>query len=280
MRQKRRWSKVIWLVLGGVIGLYLGGCFVMAKGYVSPVRLNAGERLAGVREVAFETDGYEIPAWRGGAGDDVFLLVHGYGGRQSYWNELATELMPHGEVVAIATMGQTVSPVGEVGFGKGEAGEVLAVARALRAEGKRVHVVGVSMGGAAAWLAAGEEPGLFSSVTTEAAFARLDWGSDDFLSVSVPGGARFFRPIVLLAERKKGVIGAEIRPMDAAKKYEGPALILHSRGDGMFGARHAEALAKAAGVEVTWFEGWKHAEIFQNEAKKVAQLIRRVGSVE
>ncbi|ARU39867.1 hypothetical protein CCB80_01440 [Armatimonadetes bacterium Uphvl-Ar1] len=271
---------MIWLVLGGLIGLYLGGCFVMAKGYVSPVRLNAGERLAGVREVAFETDGYEIPAWRGGEGDDVFLLVHGYGGRQGYWNELATELMPHGEVVAIATMGQTVSPVGEVGFGAGEAGEVLAVARALRAEGKRVHVVGVSMGGAAAWLAAGEEPELFSSVTTEAAFARLDWGSDDFLSVSVPGGARFFRPIVLLAEKKKGVNGAEIRPVDAAKKYEGPALILHSRGDGMFGERHAEALANAAGVEITWFEGWKHAEIFQNEARKVGEMIREVGGVE
>ncbi len=280
MRQKRRWSKVIWLVLGGVIGLYLGGCFVMAKGYVSPVRLSAGERLPGVREVAFETDGYEIPAWRGGEGDDVFLLVHGYGGRQSYWNELATELMPHGEVVVIATMGQTVSPVGEVGFGDGEAGEIITVAKALREEGKRVHVVGVSMGGAAAWLAAGREPELFTSVTTEAAFARLDWGSDDFLSVSVPGGARLFRPIVLLAERKKGVNGAEIRPADAAKKFGGPALILHSRGDGMFGARHAEALAEAAGVEVTWFEGWKHAEIFQNEAERVAVMIREVGGVE
>lgn len=252
----------------------------MAQGYVSPVRLSAGEMPSGMSVSAFKTDEYEIPAWRGGTGDNVFLLVHGYGGNQGYWNELATELLPYGEVVVIATMGQTVSPIEDVGFGKGEAAEVLAVARDLKRDGKRVHVVGVSMGGAAAWLAAGAAPELFASVTTEAAFAQLDWASSDFLSVSIPGGATLFRPIVLIAERRKGVNGSEIRPVDGAAQYGGPSLILHSQGDRMFGARHAEALARAAGVEVTWFDGLSHAAISQTEAHRVAELIREVGNVE
>lgn len=256
--------------------LYFGGCLVAAYGYVSPVRLKAGERLTGFHDVGFENGDYKIPAWRGGAGEDVFVLVHGYGGTQGYWNPLAAELVKQGEVVVLATMGQTVSPAKEVGFGKGEAQEIIRVAEALVSEGKRVHLVGVSQGGAASWLAAGERPELFKSVTTEAAFARLDWASEEFLGVSVPKGAVVFRPIVLMAERKKGLRGHEVRPADLARKWKGPSLIFQSRDDGMFTPRHGESFAEATGGEVLWYSGLKHAEIFSERAEEVAGLIKEM----
>jgi pimeloyl-ACP methyl ester carboxylesterase len=245
----------------------------MAVAYVSPVRLRPGERLPGISEVVFPGGEYDIPAWRGGTGDNVFVLVHGYGGNQGYWNPMVERLLQYGEVVVLATMGQTVSPAKQVGFGEGEAGEVLAVARALKAEGKRVHLVGVSMGGAASWIAAGSEPDLISSVTTESAFARLDWAGDDFLSVSIPAGAKVFRPIILIAQKKKGVVSADVRPADYAAKWSGPSLIFHSRDDGMFGERHPEALAAATGRGIEWYEGLKHTEICRDMAPEVSEKI-------
>ncbi|MFM9874174.1 MAG: alpha/beta fold hydrolase [Fimbriimonadaceae bacterium] len=266
---------MFWLaVLGGVAGIYFGGCYFMALAYVSPVRLKPGERLPGFVEVGFLGNGYVIPAWRGGSGEDVFVLVHGFGGTQGYWNPLAAELVSQGEVVILATMGQTVSPIKQVGFGEGESGEVLVVVRALKAEGKRVHLVGVSMGGAASWIAAGLAPELISTVTTEAAFARLDWAGDDFLSVSIPGGARVFRPIVLIAQKRRGVVSSEVRPAESASRWQGPSLIFHSRDDGMFGARHPEAISGATGGGIRWYEGLKHSEIFQDRAPEVAEMIR------
>ncbi|MBL8067453.1 MAG: alpha/beta fold hydrolase [Armatimonadetes bacterium] len=268
-----------WLALPGGVLLYLGGCWVMARAYVSPVRLSPGPVPSYMREVLFAGDGYSIPAWRGGSGQDVYLCVHGYGGCQSSWNALSTELVPWAEVVAIATMGQTRSPAKGVGFGEGEAIEVIAVAEALAAEGKRIHLAGVSMGGAACWIAAGSRPDLFASVTTEAAFARLDWASEEFLSVSVPFGATIFRPIILMAERSKGIRGHEVRPADAAASWKGPCLILQSRDDGMFSPRHAEALSQATSQPVWWFEGLKHGEIFLERAPEVARTMLEVGGV-
>lgn len=268
---------MIWiLLLIGLIGLYYVGCYLMASAYVSPIRLRAGSPIDGFREVTFAGDGYEIPAWQGGSEIDVFVLVHGYGGTQSFWNPLAEQLLKYGEVVILATMGQTVSPARQVGFGEGEAGEVLAVARVLKSAGKRVHLVGVSMGGAASWMAAGTDPELISSVTTESAFARLDWAGDDFLSVSIPGGARIFRPIVLMAQKKKGVVSSEVRPMEYAKKWTGPSLIFHSRDDGMFGPRHPEALSEATGRPIEWYDGLKHTEICRDRAPEVAEKIWRM----
>lgn len=273
MRRKRRWLKVIWFIVGGIVVLYWGGCFVMAQSYVSPIRLGAGERPNDFRDVRFDTGVYEIPAWRGGKGDDVFLLVHGYGGNQGYWNPLSRELSQHGEVVVLATMGQTISPAKEVGFGLGESEEILIVAEQLVSEGKRVHLVGVSQGGAASWIAAGSQPELFKSVTTEAAFARLDWASEEFLSVSMPRGHQVFRPIILIAERRKGIKGSEVRPVDFAKNWRGPCLIFQSKDDGMFTARHGESFADAVGGEVSWYSGLKHAEIFSERPFEAANAI-------
>lgn len=251
----------------------------MARAYVRPIRLDPGERLPDMHEVFFDAGDYQIPAWRGGHGSDVFLCVHGYGGTPAGWNNLARELLPFAEVVSLATKGQTISPEGEVGFGLGEAQEVLAVARILMAEGKRIHLVGVSMGGAACWIAAGTEPALFASVTTEAAFSRLDWATDEFLSVSIPHGSKLFGLIVVFAERQVGIKGIDVRPFEYAAKWNGPCTILQSQDDGMFSARHAEEIAKAVKQPVRWFKGLKHAEIIQERAGEVALLIREIGNV-
>lgn len=251
----------------------------MARGYVSPIRLGVGELPSGfVRQDFVDGEG-TVPAWRGGEGSTVFLCVHGYGGRPGSWTPLARVLESYGEVVMIATMGQTVSFVREVGFGLGESYEVERVASALVAEGKRVVGIGVSMGGAAVWLAAGRRPDLFAGVVTEASFARLDWATRDFLGVSIPAGADLFHLIVWFAERRKKVRGSEILPVEGARSFGGRGAIVHSRTDAMFGARHPEAMAEALGVEVCWFEGSKHADVSIDRPREFAGVVLEVAGI-
>ncbi|MBX3113150.1 MAG: alpha/beta fold hydrolase [Fimbriimonadaceae bacterium] len=275
MRRKKVWFRVGFVLAGLVIAYWLG-CASMAQGYVSPIRLKSGDIFDGFTEQNIAYKNYQIPTWVGGSQtNDYFILVHGYGGTRGYWRDIAPLLAGRGTVYIPSTMGQSESPAKQVGFGKGESSEIIAIAEAIRAKDSsaRIHLLGVSMGGAATWLAAGDRPDLISSVTSEASFAQLDWGSDDFLSVNVPGGARLFRPIIWIAERKVGIKGSEVSPAQAAAKFKGPSIIMQSHGDIMFGARHCDSIAQATNSRVTWFEGYKHAEIFQDEAERVDEMI-------
>jgi len=275
MRRKKVWFRVGFLFIGLVVAYWLS-CASMAQGYVSPIRLKSGDIFEGFTEQNIPFENYKIPTWVGGNQTrDHFILVHGYGGTRGYWRDIAPLLAGRGEVYILSTMGQSESPVKQVGFGKGESTEIIAVAESIRAKDAdaRIHLLGVSMGGAAVWLAAGDRPDLISSVTTEASFAQLDWGSDDFLSVSIPGGSTIFRPIIWIAEGKTGIKGSTVSPAKAAANFKGPSIIMQSHGDKMFGSRHCETIAKAANSQVTWFEGYKHAEIFQDEAEQVDEMI-------
>ncbi len=275
MRRKKAWSRVLIVFVCVAAGALLLS-WAMAGMYLSPVRYRSGLPLPNFQADSIPADGYAIPAWRGGSGREKFILVHGYGGNREYWSELAPRLAARGEVIVLATRGQDESPARTVGFGLGESEEIDAAAKMLKESNQhcRIHLVGVSQGGAACWIAAGRSPGRYASVTTEAAFARLDWAIDGFFSVRVKGVRTLFEPVIGLAELRSGTKRNAIRPFEYAEKFDGPSLILMSRDDEMFTERHADLLARATGGEPVWYEGMSHAEIFVREAEDVD---RRIG---
>lgn len=275
-----RKRRVVWVVavLGLLSLLYWGLCWVLAEGYVSPIRLAEDPRPDWLGEVDISSDGGDIPAWtslaEGKSDRPVFLLAHGYGGNRAYWSPLAEELRAHGDVLIPAMAGQGASRKKQVGFGLTESRELVECAEWIRAKApdRKIALIGVSMGGAAAWLASKDRPELFDAVITEGSFMSLEAGSRDFLSVSITGGATIFRPIILMAERKSGITADQVVPVRAAEAWKGkPALIIHGGEDRMFRVEHAQALAKASGAEIWEVPAARHAEVTKLEPKEYAR---------
>jgi pimeloyl-ACP methyl ester carboxylesterase len=160
---------------------------------------------------------------------------------------LAEELRRMGDVVVVAMRGQTVSPIDRIDFGAGESRDLAAVAKWVKKRNPktRVILVGVSLGGAASLMAAGQNPELIDGVITEGAFARLDWAVDEYLSVSLPGGGVIFRPTIWIVQAMTGVRASDVVPMDSTKALANrPCLIVHGEEDRVFSRRHPEALTQ------------------------------------
>ncbi len=277
-QKKSRVSKVGWFV-GGLVLAYLGGCYYLATKYVRPNRLAAGVFPTWMVRKDVDGGGYNIPIWmtkslaEGTPGRTAYVLIHGYGGMPGRWTPLAERLRGHGDVVIIATRGQTASPVQSVGFAEGESAEILQTAGWLKKHGtKRIVLVGISMGGSAAWLASAKSPELFDAIVTEGAFSRLDWASDEFLSIAIPHGDLLAKPVVIFASWLSGREPASVRPDLAAAKWHGrPGLVIHDGNDELFSLRHPNALSEAAGVPIWEAPGVKHAyciEAFPEEYAK------------
>ncbi|MDI9634631.1 alpha/beta fold hydrolase [Geitlerinema splendidum] len=170
--------KMILLSAAGLTVVYFGGCYLMARNYISPIRFATTDRPPFLAEATIANGKYDIPVWqtRGLSSDnpkqDVFIMVHGYGGDRSVWNNLAAQFEHSAEIVIPATMGQTESPAPRVGFGLGESDEILTIATWVKSKNpaSRIHLVGVSMGGSACWIAAGKHPELFESVISGGGF--------------------------------------------------------------------------------------------------------------
>lgn len=262
----------------GLAVLYLAVCFLLAYKYVYPVRFEEGDLPHWATETTIPGSNYDIPVWLGEErGAPVYILVHGYGGSRGDWTTLGELLAKNGTVIVPATTGQTVSPGKAVGFAVAEAEEIIACARWAKQEyGKDtpVVVVGISMGGAASWLAAANEPDLFSAVVSEGAFSQLDTATDDFLSSRIRGGSNVFRPVKTFGHWISKCDPKTVRPIDAAKKWAGrPALVIHGGNDELFPPVHAEALSQAAGCELWIVKGARHAGVSQIAADEMAERI-------
>lgn len=275
MKRLKRRAKVGLSLAGLGLG-YLAGCTLLAHGYLSPIRKAPGPRPDWMRP---DHEG-EISFWIGGSGDSAtYVMAHGYGGSQAEWVPLANRLRKRGLVLIPAMRGQTVSPLPRVDFGPGEAADLVALARwsKRRWPERPVVLIGVSLGGAASWLASAEDPEAVDGVVTEAAFARLEWATSEFLSSALPGGSVLLAPVPLLASWMLGRSPASVRPDLAARRWRGrPAGVIHGTADRMFSARHPRSIAQALDVQIEWFEGAGHAEASRLDAARFERIVLEV----
>jgi pyruvate dehydrogenase E2 component (dihydrolipoamide acetyltransferase) len=103
-------------------------------------------------------------AYRRGEGDRTVVLLHGFGATHRIWAPVQAELSATATTVAFDLPGHGRSPMAGSGGPARLAAE--AVLRAIEEDGRTaVHLVGHSMGGAAAALAALAAPGLVASLT-------------------------------------------------------------------------------------------------------------------
>ncbi len=245
----------------GFVGLYLGACWALSGKYLRPTRYVAQaptwmktERWGGQECFVSSRISAKKPM------PLVFVLAHGLGGNRTSFTETARTLDKAGYGVILPPMsGQDVSIEPRIGFGVEESdllAKIVNEARALPGNPK-VIVGGVSMGGAAAWLSTTKTP--VDGVITESAYSEAEQASEDFLDSRVKGGSFFLRPVVIFGGWRSGIALSKIRPVDAARTYRGPSVVIHAADDKLFPHSHAEALAEAARTEPIYFANVGHA---------------------
>ncbi len=245
-----------------LLGLYLGACFALSGRYLSPKRrlttVPAGMALGtwGGQE-CFVTPrlarGERVPV--------VFVLAHGLGGGRDSFAGVAQTLDRAGYGAILPPMpGQDANPAPRIGFGVEEADLLVKIAEEARGlpGAPKVVVGGVSMGGAAAWLASEKAPWV-SGVVTESAYTDMATATDLYLGRLFPGSVVALRPVVWFGTLRSGIAIGSIRPIEAAGRWKGPSVVMHAGADGLFPVSMGDRFAAAAGTRDEVFPGAAHA---------------------
>lgn len=260
--QQRRVRQLKRVAIYGIgAGLaYLGFCWVAAYQYVHPLRRTVTVPLGLVDTKIHTAAGYS-PTFvtrnlmDGSRPDVVFVLAHGYGGSRNSFDELMLALEKRGYgAIAPAMPGQEASADASVGFGSKEANVMLAAVGWVRSQYKqkppRIVLYGISMGGAAAWLASQRDPTV-DAVVTEGAYANFDEAAGSYLSHRVPGGNYLLAPVFGFARMMTRLDPSRLAPLEAARQWRGrPALIIHGDQDRLIGLSHAVRLSIASGARL------------------------------
>ncbi len=252
------------------LAIYFALCALLARNYLHPPRWTS-VRPVGLAEVSIPTKAGPDPAYAtpglaaGHPSKVVFVLAHGYGGDRAGFASLSAGLLARGyDSVAPSMPGQDASPDSTVGFGVKESQAIVDTVRWTRdqagANHVRVVVLGISMGGAAAWLASEIDPTV-DGVISEGAYANFDEAMRGWFDRKAPGASIYLRPVVWFATAMSGLRPEAIRPMDAATKWRGrPALVIQGAEDNLIPRSHADRLANAAGCELWVVPGAEHAQ--------------------
>ena len=194
--------------------------------------------------------------------EPVFVLVHGYGGSQSGWIPVAEELRQRGFGVVIPAMPGHGDRTQETsGFSVKESHIVHDVVEWIHDQvggDPKVVLVGISMGGAACWLATERNPKI-EAVVSEGSFARLGEATKRWMNRRAPGAYIALYPVTMLAKRMTGIDPKAVNPVESAAKWGGKSLIIHGERDALFSVEDARALAEAGGGDLWIVEGAGHA---------------------
>lgn len=251
-----------------ILGIYLAFCFFSAWNYLRPARVTPS-LPTGLRTVEIPRSGHKPdPAWAtpnlaaGSGSDVVYVFAHGYGGTRDHYRHLMPRLAAKGiDSVVPAMPGQDASPEPEVGFGFKEADEMVATANWVRSKNPKAKIVyaGVSMGGAAAWIASDKDPKA-AGVVSEGAYAHFDEAMYQYFEIKARGSSVYLRPIIWIASAIAGLNPSDVVPERSAAKWKGkPAIVIHCGDDRLMVKSHADRLATAAGCPLLIIPGAPHA---------------------
>lgn len=264
------------LLGGGAAMLTLGGSATFAHIVTRPRHLRAIPPRAidqTVEEITFRTaDGLTLHGWYAAhaAPRDVVIICHGFAMSRHELLDLALALRARGHAVLLFDFrGHGTSGGSRTTIGLHEASDIIAAIDHLgtRPElaGVPLGVAGISMGAAAALLAAAREPRI-GAVSADSSFAALAETAVGSLRARCHPLARPFSPLVIrFAEL---LVRAQIginRPVDAiAALGSRPVLIIHDSTDTFIPVRNAAALyAAARGPKELWIKaGLGHASLW------------------
>lgn len=237
-------------------------------------------------ELTIPSGGVDIPAWwipaRGGAPGPAVLLVHG-------WESARDRTLPNAQilnaigmhVLTLDVRGHGANPPEELPLTAGEFGEdALAGVRTLldRPEVTAVGILGHSMGGIGALLAAAAEPRVGAVVAASAPADPYRLTRQTFRLAKLPLPGPFAWPLawltthVFLSPRNHTV--RSVSAARAIETYTGPVLLIHGDADRVVPVAHLSTLERAARrarddepgtgeVEILVIPGGEHSWLYE-----------------
>jgi len=199
---------------------------------------------------ALTIPGTRIAAWwlDQGAGSPAVLLLHWSRADRSSMLSRARLLVRHGFSVALIDLqahGET--PGTAITFGWREAADVRSALAWLRREapGRRVGVIGCSLGGAAVLL--GPQPAGFDAVVLEAVYPRFRGAIENRIRIRLGGLAPVLAPLLLMQIGPRlDVSPSDLEPIRSVDRLGAPVLVVAGSRDEHTTAAESEELFRAA----------------------------------
>jgi alpha-beta hydrolase superfamily lysophospholipase len=239
------------VLLAIVVAGAAAGCWVFATMLISPanrpVRMPEGLPFT---TVSIPGDGHAIAgSWRDLGGDTpVVLLLHGLRGDRVSTVPRSLVLMRAGfSVLLIDLQAHGETPGDRITLGWRESADVRAARDWIRAQapGRRVGVIGVSLGGASVLL--GEQPAGFDAVVLEAVYPRLRRAVANRINMRLePLGAALAPLLLVQIEPRLGVTVEQLEPIRHIARLAAPVLVVGGARDEHTTAEETRELFAAA----------------------------------
>ncbi len=240
------------------------------------------------QRVEIAGDGHTIAgSWRDlGGNSPVVLLLHGFRGDRSSMVPRARVLLDAGfSVLFIDQQAHGETPGKIITLGWRESKDVRAARDWIgaRAPGRRIGVIGVSLGGAAVLL--GDQPVGFDAVVLEAAYPRLSRALDNRIGIRMGWARKLLAPLLLVQiEPRLGVTPAQLEPIRHIATLGAPVMIVGGARDAHTTEEETrELFAAAAEPKQLWIVAGAAHQDFSRfdragyEANVVAFLRRHLG---
>jgi alpha-beta hydrolase superfamily lysophospholipase len=236
-------AAVMLALLGGLAAWWVGSRLVAPVPRAVPLPADFPARaltIPGTRTAAWWLDR--------GAGTPAVLLLHSIRADRSSMLPRARLLVRHGFSVGLVDLqahGET--PGSAITFGWRESADVRAALAWVRREapGRRVGVVGCSLGGAALLLA--PQPAGFDAVVLEAVYPRLGRAIENRVRIRLGGLAPLLTPLLLVQLGPRlDVRPADLEPIRSIGRLGAPVLVLAGSQDRHTTAAETEELFRAA----------------------------------
>jgi fermentation-respiration switch protein FrsA (DUF1100 family) len=217
--------------------------------------------------VSIPGSGHAIAGWwvdRGGE-SPVVLLLHGVRADRSSMVSRARLLMRNGlSVLLIDLQAQGETPGEAITLGYRESGDVVAARDWIRSRtsGRRIGVIGESMGGASVLLA--PQPSGFDAVVLEAVYPRIGRAVENRIRMWLGPLAPVLTPLLLVQlQPRLHIAESDLEPIRSIGRLGAPVLVVAgSRDQHTTLEESRELFAAAAEPKQMWIvEGAKHQDL-------------------
>lgn len=216
--------------------------------------------------------GHSIAAWwvDKGEGSPVILLLHAVRADRSTMVSRAQLFMKHGfSVLLIDLQAHGETPGEAITQGYRESADVVAARDWLKrtAPGRKVGVVGCSLGGASLLLA--PQPSGFDAVVLEAVYPRITRAAENRIRIRLGFLAPLLTPLLLMQlEPRLHIAASDLEPIRSISRVGAPVMIAAGSKDEHTTLEESRELFDAASTPKTlWIvEGAQHQDLLAYDA--------------
>jgi uncharacterized protein len=213
--------------------------------------------------------GHSIAGWwvDQGEGSPVVLLLHAVRADRSTMVSRAQLLMKHGfSVLLIDLQGHGETPGEAITLGYRESADVVAAREWIKrsAPGRKIGVVGCSLGGASVLLA--PQPSGFDAVVLEAVYPRIARAVENRIRIRLGFLAPILTPLLLMQlEPRLHIAAADLEPIRSIGRLGAPVLVAAGSVDQHTTLSETKALYDAAREpkELWVVSGAKHQDLLR-----------------